>query len=339
MQGCYSSRSRSSLPAEERVRRHRSVSPQPRSRGVECSSKSKTGTNTSPYEEWCCHLRNDDGITASGVIVKLNYTLEELIIHLPGLRPIKTYRKKYVSVQTSYMLITCHRVIPGMSYLNGWNLDIGLGKSKLKFPVKLQGLVCGAVSCCGKDGFISSGRLKPAEETTVFTAHPNDRCWLDLDFTILFLDPAKLLLNRKGVHIEPPEINLNLTAEKHVQLQLYQRERHKVVPIPLTVRVQPQDSSPSTLKDEIKVHKTLQGIHYTRTEGPLTQCCSGSPLVSDCGKTLVGIHTKAGLDFSGSGTTIYGIFQLLKGKYVPLVKKCVMRYFIMLKLHLMKLID
>ena len=235
------------------------------------------------------------------------------------------------------MLITCHHVIPGMSYLNGWNLEVGLGKSRLKSPVKLQGLVCGAVSCCGEDGFISSGPLKPAEETTVFSPHLNDRCWLDLDFTILFLNPAKLLLNRKGAHIEPPEINLNLTAEKHVQLQLYQRERHKIVPIPLrvqpqdsvrvqpqdSVRVQPQDSSPSTLKDEIKVYKTLQVIHYKQSEGQLTQCCAGSPLVScdpDSDTTLVGIHTKAGSNVRGSGTTLYGIFQLLKGKYVPFVK-------------------
>ena len=305
------------------------MSPQPHSRG---SSKSKPGikfTDTRPYEEWCCHLKNDEGsqdIAASGVIVKLNYTPEELNIHLPGLRPIKTYPKKYASVKTSYMLITCHHVIPGMSYLNGWNLDIGLGKSRLKPPVKLQGLVCGAVSCCGEDGFISSGPLKPAEKTAVFSTHLNDRCWLDLDFTILFLNPTyfeKLLSNRKGAHIEPPEINLNLTTEKHVQLQLYQRERHKIVPISLSVRVQPQDSSPSTLKGEIRVYRTLKVIHYTRSEGQLTQCCSGSPLVScdpDSDTTLVGIHTKAGSDFSGSGITIYGIFQLLKGKYVPLVK-------------------
>ena len=272
--------------------------------------------------------KNSQGIrvTASGVIVKLNYPPEEFHAHLPGLRPMRKY-SEYGSIQTSYILITCHHVIPGMSYLNGWKLKVGLGKDRLK----LLGLVCGAVSCCGENGLISSGPLKPMKEKAVFSPHLNSCCSLDLDFTILFLNLEfeMLVSNRKIVQstCRLPEINLNLLkAEKHQQLQLYQRERHRVVPIPHSVSVQPQDSSPSTLNDEIKEHKALQVIHYTRSEGPLTQCCSGSPLVSDCGKTLVGIHTRAGSDFStsGSGITVYGIFELLKGKYVPL-EKCIIR--------------
>ena len=280
-------------------------------------------TGTSSYEEWCCLLKYDgdsQNITASGVIVKLNYPPEELHSHLPGLRPMKRYPRKYGSIQTSYILITCHHTIPGRSYLKGWSLNVSLGKP---ITFTLDSLVCGAVSCCGENGFISSGPLKPAEETAVFSPHLNARCLLDLDFTILFLNPAfeKHVLSRKGVQTEPPEINLDLKADSHQQLQLYQRERNKVVPIPLTsVRVQSQDSSLSTLSDEIEVHKTLEVIDYTQSESKLTQCCSGSPLVScdpDSGETLVGIHVKADSDRSGSGITIYGIFQLLKGEYVP----------------------
>ena len=307
---------RSSEPAEEGARG--SVSP-----------KSPAGikfTGTSPYEEWCCRLYKNDGGSqdaASGVIVKLNYSPEELHTCLPGLKPMKLYPKEYGSVETSYILITCHRVIPGMSYLKGWSLDVGLGKSRLKSPLKQ--LVCGAVSCCGDNGFISSGPLKPADSAVhVFSTHPKDDCLLDLDFTILFLNSAFEKLVKKGVQTEPPEINLNLKAERHQRLQLYQRERHKVVPIFLNVRVQQQDSSCSALEDEICAYKTLEVIHYIQSESKLTQCCSGSPLVS-CGlngdETLVGIHVKAGSDCdgSGSGVTINGIFQLLKGKYVPLV--------------------
>ena len=315
----------SSLPAEGRA--CRSVSSQQHSREEEYSSKSGikcTGTN--PYEEWCCRLKYNGGshYAASGVIVKLNHPPEELHAHLPGLRPMKKYPLKYGSVLTRYILITCHHVIPGhqMSYMKGWNLDVGLGKSKLKSPLKLQRLVCGAVSCCGENGFISSGPLKTTKETAVFSSHPNGRCLIELDFTLLFLNSAFEKLVKKGVQTEPPGINLNLQAERHQRLQLYQREQPKVVPIPLSVRVQPQDSSLSTLSDEIKVHKTLQVIHYTQSENKLTQCCSGSPLFScdpDSDETLVGIHVKADSDYRGSGITIYGIFQLLKGKYVPLV--------------------
>ena len=316
-----------------------SVSPQWHSREEEHSKTGIRFTGTSLYEEWCCHLKKHDGgsssqeVTASAVIVQLDYPPKEFHTHLPGLRPMKKYPKEYGSVETSYILITCHRVIPGMSYLKGWSLDVGLGKSRLKSPLKLQGLVCGAVSCCGENGFISSGPLKPTKETAVFSSHLNGRCWLDLDFTILFLNPTfeKLILNRKGVQTEPPEINLNfLEAEKHKQLQLYQRERrYKVEPISPWIGVQPQDSSLSTLKDEICVHKALQVIHYTQSDSKFTQCCSGSPLVScdpDGAETLVGIHVKAGSDYDGSGVTIYGIFQLLKGKHVATTCESLMNY-------------
>ena len=195
---------------------------------------SKSGvkfTGTSPYEEWCCLLKYDgdsQNITASGVIVKLNYPPEELHSHLPSLRPMNRYTTKYGSVQTSYILITCHHTIPGMPYLKGWSLDVSLGKP---ITFTLDSLVCGAVSCCGENGFILSGPLKPAEETAVFSPHLNARCLLDLDFTILFLNSAfeKHVLSRKGVQTEPPEINLDLKAESHQQLQLYRRERNKVV--------------------------------------------------------------------------------------------------------------
>ena len=277
---------------------------------------------TSPYKEWCCHLECDGGSqgvsrTASGVIVKLNYTPDKLHTYLPGLRPMKTYPEMYGSVQTSYILITCHHVIPGMSKLKGWNLDVGLGKSKL-----LELLVCGAVSCCGENGFISSGPNKPIKETPVFSPHLNGCCLLDLDFTLLFLNSTfekLVVLNKEGVQTRIPEINLDLKAENCQQLQLYQLEHRKVVPISLSVTVQPQDSSPSTLKDEICVHKTLQVIHYTQSDSQLPQCPSGSPLVScnaDGVETLVGIHVIADSDFSESGITMNGIFQLLKGKYM-----------------------
>ena len=341
-----------------------SVSPQQATREEYFSKLGIESSGT--YEDWCCHLKYVTGSqvvtrTASGVLVNLNYTPEELHAHLPGLKPMKKY-PEYGSVQTSYILITCHHTIPGMSYLKGWSLSVGLGKAKSKSPLK--SLVCGAVSCCGENGLISSGPFKPQKEKAVFSPHLNSCCSLDLDFIILFLNSAfeKLVSNRKGVQTRLPKIILNLlTAENHRQLQLYQRERHGVVPIPLSVEgqpqdsspstlkgeieaekyrqlqlyqrerrhgvvpispngVEPQDSSPSTLKGEIESHKTLQVIHYTRSKGPLTQCCSGSPLVScdpDSDTTLVGIHTKASSDFRGSGITVYGIFELLKGKYVP----------------------
>ena len=323
---------RSSEPAEEGARG--SVSPPLHSRNEEYLSKSPTGikfTGTSPYKEWCCRLYKNDGgsqdVTASGVIVKLNYSPDKLHTHLPGLKPMELYPKEYGSVQTRYILITCHHVIPGhqSAYVKGWNLDVGLGKSKLKSPLKLQGLVCGAVSCCGENGFISFGKQKPDEETAVFFSHPNDRCLLDLDFTILFLNSAFEKLVKKGIQSEPPELDISLKAETNQPLQLYQRERRKVtvVPVPLSGRVPPQDSSLNTLKEEICAHKTLQVVCYKRAESELTQCCSGSPLIScdpDSGETLVCIHNnhvKAGSDYDGFRvTTVNGIFQLLKGGYM-----------------------
>ena len=144
-----------------------------------------------------------------------------------------------------------------MSHLSmkGWNLKVGSEKSRL-----LKLLVCGAVSCCGENGLISSGPNKPTKETPVFSTHLNGCCRLDLDFTILFLTPnfekLVVLSKTKAVQTRLPVINLNLLkAEKYRQLQLYQRERrYEVVPISPN-GVEPQDSSPSTLKGEIEAHK------------------------------------------------------------------------------------
>ena len=109
------------------------------------------------------------------------------------------------------------------------------------------------------NGFISCSKQKPDEETAVFFSHPNDRCLLDLDFTILFLNSAFEKLVKKGVQSEPPELDISLKAETNQPLQLYQCERCKVtvVPIPLSVRVPPQDSSLNTLN--LCTHKTFSG--------------------------------------------------------------------------------
>ena len=228
--------------------------------------------------------------------------------------------KEYGSVQTRYMLITCHHTIPGMSYLNGWRLVVGLGKTPKTFN-RLQDLVCGAVSCCGENGFISSGPLQPTEKAPVFSSHLNKRCCLGLDFTILFLNQAieKFVSNRRGVQTKPVDINLKfLKAETYEHLQLYQHEQPITeVRISPSVGIKPHDILVSTLKDEICVYKTLQVVQYTQSERQITQFCSGSPLVHGY-ETLVGIHVEGDAG-SGAGVTIYGIFQLLKGEYIPLV--------------------
>ena len=156
-------------------------------------------------------MRRDGGLqdAGSGVIVKLAATPAELMSCLPGLKPSVA---KYGPLQTSYVLITCHHIIPAASaaHLRGLYLDLGLGKEHI---YRLESLVCGAVSCCGKDGIISSGPDPLDKQKEILLPHQNSTsanpCYFTLDFTMLFLnnDFARRILSEIAV----PELSLNIS--------------------------------------------------------------------------------------------------------------------------------
>ena len=209
-----------------------------------------------------------------------------------------------------------------MSDVPQWSLDIGLGKKH-----KLINLVCGAVSCCGEDGIISSGPdRKPQRE--VFSPHQNSSCYLELDFTMLFLNAQfeKKIWNKSSfleIDIDVPKF------EKKQELKLYQQTERELTITPLQPEIKSgldtSSLAPQQLREEIQMHREFQLIRYTESEGQhtITQSSSGSPVVYydaiNEKATLVGIHV--GESQSNGSTnyyavTTYEIFQLLRGKYI-----------------------
>ena len=155
-------------------------------------------------------MRHDGAFqdAGSGVIVKLAATHEELS-RLPGL---KRSVAKYGQLQTSYVLITCHHIIPAASAadLKGLHLDLGLGEEHTH---RLELLVCAAVSCCGKDGIISSGPDPQHVHERIFLPHQNSTsdnpCYFTLDFTMLFLNKKfQTILSKHKIAV--PELSLNI---------------------------------------------------------------------------------------------------------------------------------
>ena len=294
----------------------------------------KHGSTSRPYEDCCCRLKNggaqglQDAATGSGVIVKLTSTpgSATLMSCLPCLEQAESV-EKYGSLQTSYVLITCHHIIPGMSHLKGWYLDLGLGKKH-----RLESIVCRVVSCCGEDGIISSGSNPTDDQQELFSAHQNspDSCYINLDFSMLFLNEKfqeKKFLSKTAVI---PELNLDIPKpNKQLPLQLYRRVGQKITVVPLVqqdshTQSPLPDHEPWQLRDEIETHK-LKEFHliqytpindYMIEEGP---SAAGSPVVyyDLVNKTahLIGIHVGGAHDKGYYGVTTYEIFELLKGKY------------------------
>lgn len=117
-------------------------------------------------------------MNGSGVIFEFPTPHSKLQSCFPGLQKLKS------PPETSYALLTCHHTIPDGSQisLQGWSIFVGPGKKM----IKLDTIVCGAVSCCGEDGIISFSSKK--SEVAVLLPHQTGCCKLKLDFTILFLN-------------------------------------------------------------------------------------------------------------------------------------------------------
>lgn len=282
-------------------------------------------------------------MNGSGVIFEFPTPHSKLQSCFPGLQKLKP------PPETSYALLTCHHTIPDGSQisLQGWSIFVGPGKKM----IKLDTIVCGAVSCCGEDGIISFSSKK--SEVAVLLPHQTGCCKLKLDFTILFLNqyferqfvkrgnassprPLKIkipsdsadLSDLKAV-LRQIECTSNTEADTKGRLYLCHREEGEVVcclPVKIEQGVTAHSDASATLRldDEINVYRKLQKICYIESEasGEIIEGYSGSALVYYDPDTndphLVGIHVGVDETTSGEtrwyiGLTIHTILQLLRG--------------------------
>ena len=258
--------------------------------------------------------------------MEFNVPHTELQVHLPSLQKLKS------PPETPYALLTCHHTIPNLQSVKqgGWGLHVGSGK---KVVHKLDGLVCGAVSCCGEDGVISTGANKSSEYVGVQAPHQNECCMLNLDFTMLFLNQNfEKLVTKKGIPTLPklPQVHIpsssvprdpqalfsqiesDAASGTEARMQLYHREESDDVILPVKIDHSlatgtGDDESRQQLKNEVAKYKKYQRIHYTETvaSGKIVESYSGSAIVyydPVTGKMqLVGIHIGAAMDKEESG--------------------------------------
>ena len=283
-------------------------------------------------------------MNGSGVIVEFDVSPTELQSQLPGLQKLSS------PPETCYALLTCHHTIPDwQATQGGWWLYVGSGK---RAAHKLDGLVCGVISCCGENGIISSGSNR--SNVPVLLPHQKEVCRLKLDFTMLLLNQYfERQVMKRGMP-RPPRVHIprfpELSGPQAIfsrivsdaasgtedRMQLYHREEADIVILPVEIdqclSTNTGSDSHQQLKDEIATYKKYQRIHYTQSvgSGEIVAGYSGSALVyyyPDTEETqLVGIHVGIATDEEENdthtpghgwyiGVSIYGIFQLLSGRY------------------------
>ena len=121
-------------------------------------------------EDWykrvaCCQLKSNRGI-GQGLLVDIGQVNEALGLQPPAVAA----------------LLTNHHIIPGMSYVQDWELQVGQGGSKKMFKLNSKSSFIHCFSCCGPDGI--SGREAHFQRST------NDSptlCPVGGDFTLLIL--------------------------------------------------------------------------------------------------------------------------------------------------------
>ena len=157
---------------------------------------------------YCCRLVLADPETPAelstscqpyGTIIKLNglrlpLDFQQLHQLLPGL----TLRVK--DMQTEYLLVTTHSLIPKSSDLRLWKFPDEFISAKKT----LDKYVSGALSCCGEEsGFIIPG-------STTALEHRGKKCNLGLNFTVLFLNEKfkQHYCAQYGSQPNPPCVNI-----------------------------------------------------------------------------------------------------------------------------------
>ena len=260
--------------------------------------------------------------SGSGVIAEIN---PQLLEELSCLRT-KFPEAGNVFKSPSYVLLTAHSNVydkadenvkdePVAKYID--KLSVVLGNS-VELPLSecvlfveeddnRRGL---AVSCCGVDSILLSG-VRDVKLDYTLRAHGDEKCCIDSNFLILFLN-AEVLKRHIISSVQPQRTDV---GDHDGYILRWCDEEGALKEQTIDIHVKETNCSGMHGADPRPEHSLAQCIEGFRAQQnidlvskeSINPCCIGAPIVTPDGSSILGIYV------GGRVTTVYGIFELLKG--------------------------
>lgn len=226
-----------------------------------------------------------------------------------------------------YVLLTAHRNVyeesekgdkPLADYVDNYTLELDTAvRIPLRdciFPAVRGG--CIAVSCCGVDSILVL--CDPGDNLTyTLKAHRHSKCCIMSDFVLLFLDAEKVKSRLASSSGSPPTFCKPVApqpTDSDSECCMYWRTaagtvEKRSVHLRTSEAVDSDSPREKSLKHDVEVFHQRRSLSLPEGVGQ-EPCCIGGPIscsTPDGGVRIVGINT------GGAVTTLYGVFNLLKG--------------------------
>ena len=261
------------------------------------------------FASFTCSFKAEDGkeLSGSGIIVQIGREDLEQLLQEPSCLK-KKVGDKLSAGEPCYALITAHSSvyapdapdIPAVERLAGRRIIVGNPDNQLEIPIEK----CVAVSCCGKDSI-----MRLTGEQNTFTLMPHSgKCHIGFDFLILFLSAEVVNKKKPAGFPDPPTLSLTQYQEFPTTVAfetipyMYLHSRQKV---------EASLKWPESVPQIPKLHNEVESFIAKRSI-PFQQKPQnsqiGAPIVCTGGSYMIGINTGEEV------TTLYGIFEILKGK-------------------------
>lgn len=265
-----------------------------------------------------------DTDSGSGIIAKFEPEFWDYLTQPSCLG--EKYDLSVLQSRSFYVLLTAHRNVyeeneegdkPLADYVDSYTLELDTAvKIPLReciFPAVNGG--CIAVSCCGVDSILVL--CDPGDNLTyTLKAHRHSKCCIMSDFLLLFLDAEKVN-TRLGSDCGSPPTFCKPVAPQSTESEccMYWRTAAGAVEkcdVHLQTSIKAADSdSPQekSLRHDVEIFHQQRSLSL-REDVSKELCCIGAPIfcsTPDSGVRIVGINT------GGAVTTLYGVFNLLKG--------------------------
>ena len=292
----------SSLDLSERLKRRASTS----SQGA-VVLPSPTSPVSSADPNWykrvaCCQLESSRG-TGQGLLVDISQLAEAL-----GLTEVQPLA-----------LLTSHHIIPRMSLVQGWKLQVWSDGTKREFRLGDR-FFTRCFSCCGRDGLW--GGVAHFQQSA---SDPPTSCPVGSDFTLLLLSPSFTTdLTSKCTSLLFPPLLIAEKEEHHFnEFCILQRDSDSGIISPSHIDLQPiaPPSDDPSLQREIDAYKESCVLRYSHSWiTGIGRGSSGSGIFCHDERSgeirLMGIHVSSGVDDAQIhyGLTVQAIMHSIVGK-------------------------
>ena len=309
----------SSLDLSDRLKRRGSTS----SQGA-VVLPSPTSPVSSADPNWfkrvaCCQLESNRG-TGQGLLVDISQLAEAL-----GLTEVQPLA-----------LLTNHHIIPCMSLIRGWKLQVWSDGKKEGFSLSNKSFTR-CFSCCGPDGLWGG-----AAHFQQSASDPPTSCPVGSDFTLLILSPSFMTeLTSKCTSLLFPPLLITDKEEHHFnKFCILQRDSDSGIISPSPIDLQPiaPPSDDPSLQREVDAYKESCVLRYSHNWiTGIGRGSSGSGIFCHNERLgeikLMGIHVSSEVDDTHMhcGLTVQAIVHSIVGKVygmiVDIIEQCVAQVF------------